>query len=104
MQKDVEKAYEKIKKRIAALKVKDSELEQKCREKWDVNWYGHLRWEDEYEKRHAKIQDEIRYLKWWETRLYDLHLMAVEQGVETGTKTERHFLCMDQDETEQECE
>lgn len=104
MQKDVEKVYLKLQKRIQLLNDKDGDLKKTCRDKWDVNWYGMTRWEDEYEKRHKKIQDEIRVLDWWQKNLYELHLIAVEQGIEEGTKNERHYLGMDPEEFATETE
>jgi len=41
-------------------------------------------------------------LDWWQKNLYELHLIAVEQGIEEGSKTERHYLGMDPEEFETE--
>lgn len=96
MTKEIDSCLEKIIKRIATLEAKDEGLKKFCREKWDVNWYGTLRWQEEYEKRHAKCQSELKTLNFYKKAIYDIYLTAIEKGLEEGTKTERIYLGLEE--------
>ena len=51
-------------------------------------------WLDEYNKRSAKLEKELKQLKWWHKQLYEMHLSAVELKIEEGTRTEMVYLGM----------
>lgn len=103
MTKEVESCLNKIKAKIARIEAKDADLKQNCREKWDVDWYGMTRWEEEYEKRHVKYQQELDRLMFYSQSIYQVYLAAVEKGLEDGTKTERIYLGIEE-ETHDESE
>ena len=96
MQADIQACYEKLKKKVAKLEQKDANLREYCRERFPIDLFGCCRWIDEYEKRHAKIQQELEYLRFYEKIIYDVHLTAVERGIEKGSYTERSYLGMEE--------
>lgn len=91
MNKEIEACYTKIKKKIEKLEEKKANLKKYCREKWDEDTYG-IRWMSEYDERLPKVESELKKLEWWKTAVYDMYLIAVENGIEEGTHTERVFL------------
>ena len=52
----------------------------------------------EYCKRSAKLEKELKQLRFWHKQLYEMHLAAVEKGIEEGTHTEMVYLGMISDE------
>lgn len=92
MLKEIEQARTKIQKKIDQNQEKLDGLMDWCREKYDVNWYGHQRYEDEYEKRSQKLNKELKQLRFWHQQLYEMHLAAVERGIEDGTHAEQVYL------------
>jgi hypothetical protein len=102
MTKEVDTFLTKIKKKIATLEFKDNELKNYCRERWDVNWYGMTRWEEEYEKRHAKYRKEIEKLTHYRNQVYNVYLALVEAGLEEGTKAERIYLGLETEDSDHE--
>lgn len=94
MLKDIETLRTRLQKKIDQNQEKLDGLMDWCMEKYDVNWYGHQRFEDEYEKRSAKLNRELNQLRYWHKQLYELHLSAVEMGIEDGTHAEMVYLGM----------
>lgn len=92
MLKEIESVRTKLQKKIEDREQKLNGLMDWCKEKYDVNWYGHIRYEEEYEKRSQKLNRELNQLKFWHKQLYEMHLAAVEQGIEDGTHSELVYL------------
>lgn len=92
--KDIEKLRTRLQKKIEEREEKLAGLMDYCKDRYDVNWYGYQKYQDEYAKRSAKLEKELKQLKFWHKELYNLHLAAVEAGIEEGTKTEQVYLGM----------
>lgn len=97
MLKEIEAVRAKLQKKIAEREEKLAGLMDWCKDRYDVNWYGYQRYQDEYEKRATKIEKELKQLKFWHKELYNLHLAAVEAGIEEGTHTEKVYLGMEEE-------
>ena len=95
MLKEIEAVRAKLQKKIADREEKLAGLMDWCKDRYDVNMYGHQRYHDEYDKRATKIEKELKQLKFWNKELYNLHLAAVEAGIEDGTHTEKVYLGME---------
>lgn len=102
MLKDIETARDRIQKKIDAREEKLTGLMDWCKDRYDVNWYGYERCQTEYEKRAEKINKELQQLNWWKKQLYQLHLAAVEAGIEDGTHAELVYLGKIQEDVELE--
>lgn len=98
MLKEIESVRTKLQKKIEDREQKLNGLMDWCKDKWDVNWYGYDKYQDEYAKRSAKLEKELKQLKWWNKQLYEMHLSAVELKIEEGTRTEMVYLGMIQEE------
>ena len=98
MLKEIEAVRAKLQKKIEDREQKLNGLMDMCRERWDVNWYGYEKYQDEYNKRSAKLEKELKQLKWWHKQLYEMYLSAVELKIEEGTRTEMVYLGMIQEE------
>ena len=94
MLKEIEAVRAKLQKKIEDREQKLNGLMDWCKDKWDVNWYGYDKYQDEYAKRSAKLEKELKQLKWWNKQLYEMHLSAVELKIEEGTRTEMVYLGM----------
>lgn len=100
MLKEIEAVRTKLQKKIADREQKLDGLLDWCKDKYDVNWYGYEKYQHEYEKRSEKLRMELKQLKWWHKQLYEMHLSAVEFGIEDGTHTEMVYLGMIQEQEE----
>ena len=76
MLKEIEAVRAKLQKKIADREQKLNGLMDMCRERWDVNWYGYEKYQDEYNKRSAKLEKELKQLK----KEYDRDLTPEEQA------------------------
>lgn len=94
MLKEIEAVRAKLYKKIAVREERLAGLMDWCKDKYDVNWYGHERFHTEYERRSVKLEKDLKQLKWWHKQLYEMHLSAVEMGIEDGTHTEMVYLGM----------
>ena len=103
MNKEIDACLTKIKKRIKILEDKDADLKKYCLEKWSVDWYGTLRWQEEYEKRHIKDQKELQMLRIYKDQIYNTYLALIEKGLEDGTDAERAFLGLKKEDADHDC-
>ena len=94
MLKEIESVRTKLQKKIEDREQKLNGLMDWCKDRYDVNWYGYQKYQDEYTKRSAKLEKELKQLRFWHKQLYEMHLAAVEKGIEEGTRTEMVYLGM----------
>ena len=98
MLKDIETVRTRLQKKIEDREAKLNGLMDWCKDRYDVNWYGYQKYQDEYEKRSAKLEKELKQYRFWHKQLYEIHLAAVEAGIEDGTHAEMVYLGMIEEE------
>lgn len=94
MLKEIEAVRTKLQKKIEEREAKLNGLMDWCKDRYDVNWYGYQKYQDEYAKRSAKLEKELKQYQFWYKQLYEMHLAAVEAGIEDGTHAELVYLGM----------